>query len=124
MMVLVLSIWFASPDVAHAKTVTVEGRHINTSFTSSSSYASATISYTEGSGKVKATVNGYAYEKDDLGKTKTVSASNGFNSTPGGASASVSPPSGYRFYAADSSCSYEVYINGTTYSGTITEKTE
>lgn len=116
MMVSVLSVWFALPNAAYAKTVTVEGRNINISFTSGSSKATATISYTEGSGKVKATVNGYAYNKDNTKVTTTETASNGYNLTPGGASASVSAPSGYTFYTADSSCSYEVYINGATYS--------
>lgn len=124
MVVSVLALWFALPDVAYARTVTIEGRKIESSFSASSSSAAASIYYTEGTGKVTASVNGYAYSNSYPETTKKVSASNGSNPTPGGASASVNAPSGYRFYAADSSCSYEVYINGTTYSGTISDNTD
>lgn len=121
MTISVLSVWFVLPNVAHAKTVTIEGRNINTSFIKSSSSAIVSISYSEGPGKVKAIVNGYAYKVANPQETKTVSDSNGYNSTPGGASASVSASTGYVFYTADSKCLYEVYINDTTYSGEISE---
>lgn len=120
-MVSVLSMWSAMPNAAYAKSITIEGKTINTSLTGGAGSVTATISYTQGPKSVSASVTGYACDKNHPEKTTSVSASDGPNATPGGASAGVSAPSGYRFYAANSSCGYTVIINGTTYEGTITD---
>lgn len=120
MMVLVLSLWFALPDVAHAQTITIEGRNIYVSFTASLSSATATITYTEGSGQVEASVTGFAHFIDRPSVILSEALyDNSSNPTPGGASAGVSAPSGCSFFSIMSSCKYEVYINGTTYKGEI-----
>lgn len=54
MTVSTLAIWFALPSVAHAETLIIEGRHVYTNITVSASSATATISYTEGSGQIYA----------------------------------------------------------------------
>lgn len=116
-----LSIWFALPNVAYAKTVTIEGRNIYATLLASSSSATATISYTEGSGQVEAYLTGEAHSIVAPGVSVYV-PNGSSNPTPGGASASISALSGYKFTAVNSSCSYEVHIHGTTYKGTIPDR--
>lgn len=121
MMVSVLSLWFALPDVAHAQTVTVEGRTVHTYLTVSSISATATISYSEGPGQVKARVTGHA--RSILAHNVTASARGPENSnpTPGGVNSSVDAPDGWRFESASSWCKYEVYINDIKYEGNISD---
>lgn len=121
MAVSVFSIWFALPNVAYAKIVTIDGRNIEATLIASSSSATATISYTEGSGQVTASLTGDAHSILAPGVSLLVPKGSS-NPTPGGASASISAPSGYKFTAVDSSSSYEVYIHGTTYKGTIPDR--
>lgn len=120
MTVSVLAIWFALPNVANAQTITIEGRNIYVTLVATSSSATATITYTEGSGQVKASTQGFAHHKDTPALITPVSDSSS-NPTPGGATASISLPSGYSFISVYSSCEYEVYINGTTYKDTISD---
>ena len=121
MTVSVLAIWFALPNVANAKTVTVEGRNIYTSLTGNLSSVTASITYTEGSGSVGASVTGYACEIGHPENVTVVSANRGPNATPGGASANVSAPSGYKFYTSNASYSYTLTIGSATYSGNISD---
>lgn len=121
MMVSVLSLWFALPNVAHAKTVTVEGRSVHTSLLVSSSSATATISYTEGPGQVAVTLSGRACTPLNPLMSVAISEKKNSNPTPGGSSVSISAPSGYIMCFAYSLCEYDVNINGTTYSGKIPE---
>lgn len=116
-----LAIWFALPNVANAKTTTVEGRNIYTSIIVSASSATATISYTEGPGQVTARAIGDARSKLAPNVTMSVPGSESSNPTPGGVSASVGAPEGWEFYGGHSKCGYTVYINGTTYTGTIND---
>lgn len=122
MMVSVLSLWFASPDVAHAQTVSIEGRSVHTNLTANSSSVTATIYYTEGSGQVWARAKGDAYNLLDRNEVALVIGPENSNPTPGGVSASVGVPDGWRFRYAYSECRYELYINGTTYTGSISDK--
>lgn len=123
MMVSALSVWFALPNVAYAKTFKTEGINIDTSFTANSSSATATISYSGGSGQVVASVTGYAHYTDRpsimLQHPQYNSSS---NPTPGGASASISAPSECSFFTVFASWSYEVYVNDTTYKDTISDR--
>lgn len=122
MTVSTLAIWFALPSVAHAETLIIEGRHVYTNITVSASSATATISYTEGSGQIYNTVNGE--KRNNLFDTMvgTVPGPRNTNPTPGGVSSSVEAPSGWHFYAANAVFEYELSINGTTYRGTIPER--
>lgn len=121
MTVSALLSWFALPNVAHARTVTIEGRNIYTSITASVSSATATISYTEGPGQVRACVIGNARSILAPNVTMTVSGPKNSNPTPGGVSSSVNAPDGWKFYGAYSECSYEVNIIGKTYAGGISD---
>lgn len=122
MMVSALSLWFALPNVAHAKDITIEGRTIHTYLTGNSSSATATISYTEGPGQVKVRVTGYARDILDPNRLSSKSGPENSNPAPGGASSNVSAPNGCEFYRATSACWFDVYINGITFSGPISDE--
>lgn len=107
-MVSVLSIWFAVPNAAYAKTITVDGKTITGSLSGNSSRVTASTAYTGGSGSVEVSVTGYACGKDDPNQHTSVSAGDGPRSTPGSASAGVSAPNGYRFYEARSIHKYNI----------------
>ena len=109
MMVSVLSIWFAVPNAAYAKTITVDGNKVITgSLSGSSSRVTASTAYTAGSGSVEVSVTGYACGKENPSQLKQVSAGDGPRSTPGSASAGVNAPYGYRFYEARSTHKYNI----------------
>lgn len=122
MMVSVLLVWFALPNVACAKTVTVEGRNITATLTGSSSSATATIYYTEGSGQVVAYITGFPHYIEKPSILADAVHNESSNPTPGGASASVSAPDGCTFLFVLSSSRYTVYIDGTKYEGTIPDR--
>ncbi len=122
MTVSALAIWFALPNMACAKTVTIEGRNIYATLTGNSSSATATISYTEGSGQVTAGITGFAHYNESPSIMATPVHNSSSNPTPGGASASVSAPSGCSFFTVFSASEYAVYINGSLRNGTIEDR--
>ena len=124
MTVSVLTIWFALPNMAYAKTVTIEGRTISATLTGNSSSATATISYTEGSGQVKADLTGYPHYIESPSIMADPVHNSSSNPTPGGASASISASLWCDFLIVISASEYTVYINGTTHKGTIDDKLE
>lgn len=113
----VLSLWFASPDIAQAKTIQIEGRNINMTLTASPSTAIATISFTEGSGQVKVCVTGQARSLVAPNVTMSIPGPLNSNPTPGGVSSTVSALEGWKFEGASAQYGYDLDINGTRYSG-------
>ncbi|MCM1220219.1 MAG: hypothetical protein NC548_37595 [Lachnospiraceae bacterium] len=107
------------PYTVQAKTIAIGNKTVSVSLSGSSSKVTAVTSYTQGPGSVAVSVTGYACDKTDASKTKPVSASAGPNSTPTGVSASVSAPSGYRFYSASSVHTYTVDGASGTYRDSI-----
>ena len=107
------------PNMVHAQTISVGNKTISVSLFGSTSEVTAVTSYTQGPGSVGVSVTGYAYKNSNPNLTKTLNDSRSPITTPGGVAASVSAPSGYRFYKASSKHSYSVGGASGTYDDSI-----
>lgn len=118
-MVSVLAIWFALPNTAQAKTITIGGADLYYSLGGSASSVTATVSFTQGSGSLNVSVTGYAYNIADPEITKRISNS-ARCSIPSGTSASIGE-TGYRFYSANAAYAYDITLGGNNYKGTTSD---